>query len=431
VLDADLRAAVATGDTVEVYVERDDAPPPPPPKPKPKPQPKHDPPPPPPDEPLPVVDDDTTAVLDTWHAQRGATLDARIAAWVGYLSTHADSPYADAVKADLDLLRQLRDQLVVPTITVPLVGGVEHDAPTRVAPGDAVPLVFVLDDPSAIASAWLHYRTAGTPTYHRTLLAREDDIYLRGEIPADAVAAPGVEYFLEVVSPAGDPAVAVPDTTVPVDRTDVIDHFTPRHPRTRVSTMFSYADFGGSATSPDRTTEFALDVTYRLPGTLAGLSSGLGILSGSGGYLDPMRGLEGVSYEYGYAEAELKLSRALGAAVRLIAGVDEQGLGLGVEGRVRIGDVDGANLSFTASEIARVGYLTDIRYEARATPRVPVGLSVGITNRPADGDVAVRLAADVGLRTLPWLEPTVRVSYQGRTAQHAGLGAGLGLVFHW
>ena len=62
---------------------------------------------------------------------------------------------------------------------------------------------------------------------------------------------------------------------------------------------------------------------------------------------------------------------------------------------------------------------------------MPLGVSVGVTDRPAQGDLAVRLGIDAGLRTLSWIEPVVRVSYQGRTVEHSGLGAGLGLNFHW
>jgi len=43
----------------------------------------------------------------------------------------------------------------------------------------------------------------------------------------------------------------------------------------------------------------------------------------------------------------------------------------------------------------------------------------------------VRLATDLGWQARPWVRPTVRLSWQGRTAAHAGIGGGLGLVFDW
>ena len=47
---------------------------------------------------------------------------------------------------------------------------------------------------------------AADRTYHSLLLVREHDIYLRGAIPAEFVAPPGVDYFVEVSTPRGGPA---------------------------------------------------------------------------------------------------------------------------------------------------------------------------------------------------------------------------------
>ena len=38
---------------------------------------------------------------------------------------------------------------------------------------------------------------------------------------------------------------------------------------------------------------------------------------------------------------------------------------------------------------------------------------------------------DVGWQARRWVRPTVRLSWQGRSATHAGLGGGFGLVFDW
>ena len=95
-LDDDLLAQVAVGDVVEIYVEREearDAAPAPPPEVVPD------------AAPLPVVDDATAAVLDTWERQSGTSVDARITAWESYLASHADSPYADAVRFGFALVK--------------------------------------------------------------------------------------------------------------------------------------------------------------------------------------------------------------------------------------------------------------------------------------------------------------------------------------
>lgn len=426
-LEPDLLAEVATGDVVEIYVERDDvvAPPPAPP-------PVAD------DRPLPAVDGATTAVLAVFTGQQGGTLDARIAAWEGYLAAHGDSPYAAAVREDLGTLRDLREQLAPPTPTsTRTITGVEHVPPTQAAAGASIPLVFVLADPKAITSAWLHYRTGDAPTYQRVLLTREHELYLRGEIPADAVAAPGVEYFVEAVDARGEEGVAIAPTTVAVAADTVAAHFAPDRLRTKLSTRASYLDFATfdhrSGDHTDRMIDVETDVTYALDGTLRALGAGFGILDGQGGLTQPPPGIPllHTGFQYGYAETELAITPRLGIATRLIAGVDRTHLGFGAEGRVRIGDPDGTALSFVASEIARVGFLTDVRFQVAPTGQVPIGLSVGVTDRPGRGDTAVRLGVDVGLRVLPWLIPVFRVSYQGRTVEHSGLGGGLGMDFQW
>jgi hypothetical protein len=441
ILDEDLHAAVEPGDVVEIYVEREEAAaPPPPPKPKPTPAPRPKAPPPPVDDrPLPQVDAETEVVLSVWADQTGATLDARIAAWEGFLAAHAGSPYADAVREDLAALRELRDTLAPPTTPTGTIAGVAHEPLTRARAGEEVALVFVLDDPGAIEAAWLHYRRVGEPTYQRTLLARTGRIYLRGTIPAAAVAAPGLEYFVEAAGASGEPGIAVAATTVDVERIGVAEYFAPKRRRTRMSLTATYMDFATFDDRPgdrtDRVFQFEADVAYRLAGRVDGLAAGLGILDGEGGFIDADQTLPDPSpstgFQYGYAEGELALMPRLGVAARLIAGVDQTELRFGVEGRVRIGDVEGTSLSITGSQIASVGHLSQVRLEVDPFGQVPVGLSVGVTDRPAQGDLAVRLGVDVGLRTLPWCEPVLRLSYQGRTVEHSGLGGGLGLNFHW
>ena len=441
VLDADLRAQVAVGDIAEIYVEREDAAPPPPPPPKT----------PPPDEtgPVPQVDADTAAVLAVWRSLAGQNLDRRISAWEGWLSANPQSPHAAAIRADLDGLRAQREAATPrrPTpgrATVQLV----HAGPTRGEAGRDLPLVFVVDDPATVVSASLHYRAAGDTTYERVLLRREGGLYLRGAIPAAAVVAPGVEYFVEAAVPQGESGAAYASPSSPSRVTvapppAVLEKFAGTRHRTRLSIMASYMDFANlddrDGDRTDRVGMGEIDVLYRLDGTIYGVRAGFGSYGGVGGYANrvwtaaepaPRRG-----FQYGYAEMELRLpvpkGPPVGAAGRVYAGVGEEGLALGVAGRVRLGDPDAANLSLGVSAVEELGYFSDLRLETRPDRRVPVGISVGVTDQPGQGDLGARLAADVGWRALSWIQPTLRVSWQGRTAVHSGVGAGLGVVFDW
>mgnify|MGYP000865285148 FL=1 len=440
VLDGELRAQVAVGDIAEIYVEREEAvAPPPPPIASP------------PDEtgPIPQIDVDTAAVLAVWRSLAGQNLDRRIGAWEGWLSANPQSPHAAAIRTDLDALRAQREA-ASPRRPTPGRATVQlaHEGPTRGEAGRDLPLVFVVDDPSTLVSASLHYRPSGGTTYQRLLLRREGGMYLRATIPAAAVTAPGVEYFVEAAVPRGESGAAFASSSAPSRVTvepppAVLEKFAGTRHRTRLSIMASYMDFANlddrAGDRTDRVGMGEIDVLYRLGGTIYGVRAGFGSYRGVGGFANrtwtdvepaPERG-----FQYGYAEMELRLpvkkGPPVGAAGRFYAGVGEEGLALGAAGRVRLGDPDAANLSVGISAVEELGYFSDLRLETRPDARLPVGISVGVTDQPGQGDLGVRLAADVGWRALSWIQPTLRLSWQGRTAVHSGVGAGLGVVFDW
>lgn len=440
VLDPDLRAQVTVGDIAEIYVERDEALPPPPPPPPTAPVDT---------SPLPQIDADTSTVITVWRSLAGQSLDRRIGAWEGWLSANPQSPHAAAIRADLESLRAQREA-ASPRRPTPGMATVQlaHQGPHRAEPGRDLALVFLIDDPKTVVSASLHYRAAGETTYQRVLLRREGELYLRGAIPAAAVNAPGVEYFVEAAVPQGESGAAFASPGSPAQVTvepppTVLQKFAGTRHRTRLSLMASYLDFSNlDDRMGDRTDRFALgeiDVLYRLGGAIYGVRAGFGSYGGIGGVANqtwteaspaPRRG-----FQYGYAEVELRAPNEkgppLGAAARMYAGVGDEGLALGLAGRLRLGDPDKANLSLGVEGVQEIGFLSDLRLETRPDRRLPVGISVGVTDQPGNGDLGVRLATDVGWRALSWVQPTLRLSWQGRTAVHAGVGAGLGLVFDW
>ncbi len=445
-LPPELLQAVQVGDVAEIYVERDEAqpvaPPPPPPAPD--------------APPLPTVDADTAAVLQVWRTTSGGTLEVRIAAWTGWLASHADSPHADAVRADLEVLRatQLAMAPDVPGRPRTLELHVEHALPTRADAGASVALAFVLVEPEQVVAASLHVRAVGDTGFERIELAREHGIYLRGTIPGALVAAPGVEYFVEALAADGTATAAYGSDRAPariaVAPPPVMARFAPTRRRTQLTMIGSYLDFAtfdrrtdGSGARVDHTDHFAqaeIDVRYRLDGMLTGVRLGFGSYGGRGGFSErawsdanrpPV-----IGFQYGYVEGELRLPLGrrvppLGIAGRFIAGVGREGFGLGGEGRLRLGELDRTNLSVGLSAVEQVGFLTEMRLETWPRPELPIGLAVAVTDQPGNGDLGVRLSTDVGYRVRPWVRPTVRVSYQGRTATHAGLGGGVGLVFDW
>jgi hypothetical protein len=439
VASGELEYPLEVGDIVEVLIEREEPKPPPPPPPPPRPVT-----PPGPEAPLPAPDPATRDVVEAWQGTIGRPLDARIASWEVFLAQHPDSPFVPAVRAELETLRTLREKFAVTSANAPggepHVDGVAHLPPTRALWHQALGLAF-LARKAPLAGAWLHYRRLGTDTYRKLELARDGDGYLRGTIAAGEVQAPGVEYFVEVLtadrqvgSAIGSPLTPVRvDVAAPTETTLFVD----KRNRSRVSVSTAYLDFGGfdeRAGTTDRMTVFEADFLYRLRAGLYGIRVGLGVLSGEGGRKDPVADPmhpPKAAFNYGYTELEFRGRASTALIVRGITGQSQDGLGFGAEGKVRLGSEEGTNLTFGASTLAGVGFVSELKFQWMAFPRFPLGLGIAVGDQPTQGDLGVRFSADVGVRALSWLTPTLQVSYQGRSLDHSGMGAGLGLVFDW
>jgi hypothetical protein len=431
VLDDDLAAQVRVGDRVEVYVEGAEAA-----APATQPAPAD----------LPAVDPATEEILGLWASMAGQSLDARIGIWERHLASRPDSPHAAAIREDIAELRRLRDLMRSPedTLETESIGGVEHNAPSRAAPGQETALAFLIENAGGLSSAWLHYRRRGEASYKRALLRREGDLYLRGAIPAEVVAAPGVEYFVEVATTGGEVGTAVgrPERpiTVEVDRPSIANAFAGGPRRSSITMRGSYLDFATfDDRSGDRTDRFFMteaDFAYRVTGWLHAVRAGFGAVQGEGGFADQVYDEANpppkVGFNYGYAEVEIHAPKSpLGVALRGVGGVGQEGFGIGVEGRLRVGDPFGTHVTLGASRIDELGFLSDLRLQVDALRRAPIGFTVAVTDQPNEGDLGMLFATDLGWRALDWLVPTLRLSYQARTVVHSGVGAGLGLVFGW
>lgn len=439
-----LAASVKLGDVVEVLIERPDPGRPPP---------SSSSPPAPPGLPAPPLpagpppDPHAVEVLEVFTAQLGQPVEARIASWEHFLSTRADSPYAAALRRELAALRQLRDELGSSSAAgaagrTPSTA--RHAALTEISAGTALPLVFVLERPAEVASAYLHYRVRGARTFHSLLLTREHEIYLRGTVPAAAVVPPGVDYFVEVSTPEGRAGLALGSPEKPlrvaVPAPPLVEKLAAAPRRSSVHLALDYLDFHTFDRRPgdytDHMTAATIDFAYRLDSPVHLLGVGYGALSGRGGYADtmwtsafpPLR----TGFQYGYADVEVasaELPLALG--IRLIAGVGRDGFGLGLAGRIRLGDLDAANLAFSASSIEQVGFLSEARFSVPLPRAFRLVASVAATDQPGGGDIGVKLGSELEWLGLGRFSLLVRGSWQGRTIDHSGLGGGGGIGAYW
>jgi hypothetical protein len=98
---------------------------------------------------------------------------------------------------------------------------------------------------------------------------------------------------------------------------------------------------------------------------------------------------------------------------------------------LRIGDRDSTNLAIIGRTISQVGFISDIKLTARPTEPLLVGISVGATNQPNQGDIGVKLGTELELLAIKNASLILRGSWQGRSTTHGGLGVGGGVGIYW
>ncbi|MCX5743229.1 MAG: hypothetical protein NT062_12115, partial [Proteobacteria bacterium] len=239
-------------------------------------------------------------------------------------------------------------------------------------------------------------------------------------------------------------AIGSPREPITIDVADqtVLETFLPSPGRSSVHLSTEYLDFATfDARAGDRTDHlFAanVDFTYRLDSHVESLGVGYGTYVGSGGFADrvwtPDSPIVTSAFNYGYADIEVGTwtdGIHLSAGSQVIAGVGKDGFGLGIEGRVRIGDRDATNLAIVGRHVDQVGFLSDIRFGVSPIDHFRLGLSVGATDQPHEGEVSVKLGTDLEVRVTDELSILLRGSWQGRTTAHGGIGGGAGLGVFW
>ena len=425
-----------------------------------------------------------------WRSTLGQTPATRIAAWKAYADGHRDGPYQAAIRAEIASLTTQAEALdraaraattagpvldrrqALAAALAELRGDVRPDAilwsavPRRVRPGEPIAFAFAVPTTLPAGAAWLYVRSADSAGFRRVPLTADGDAYLRATVPAEQVASGQLAWFVEIGDhPVGQGTRDAPGL-ITVDAE--VAEPAPALARTSIETVLDYVDFdGGLGSGFDQYRQADLAFTYRFLTPVHAIRLGFGSLSGKGGPKDVIdddptgmcRDGAGafrcrqVDFSYVYTEVELRPRRNLAVMIRPQAGLlttdtsptgsgarcrDSTSLddcefftGVGLRARVRFGDERGANLELGAAVTARVGTLFEAAYHWAPNELVPVKLAVQVTDMPVPEDYGVRLVADVGWRGRRWVYPSLRLSYQARDIDHAGLSGGLGLNFDW
>jgi len=432
---------------------------------------------------------DDAAILAVWRETLGRPLLERVALWEKLLAADPDNVHARYVDDEIANLRAQQAAIDAAADTPPadraaglaaalgdVDGRARSEAPivaaavTRARQGAPIALAFAVREPDAAALGWLYARTAGDAGYQRFELAADGDAYLRGEIPAALVEAPGVEWFVEVAAARGEPRAAIGRADEPraIAVVDVRDPEAAPRGRSRITATFDYVDFdGGLDDGYDQYTQAEIDFMYRFYRPVYAFRLGFGTLTGMGGPKDVIDDDPGnlcrdeqnefrcrkVNFTYGYAEAEVRIRPNVAVMLRpqigrlTIARTDlvdpadcleddldpgcSVGKGYGFRARVRLGEEAATNLVVGLAATSNVGTVFEAAYTWTATPQLPVVLAVQVTDLPVTENLGVRIVGDVGWRQASWLYPSLRLSYQARDVDHAGFSGGLGFNFNW
>lgn len=447
----------------------------------------------------PVAPIDHVALAgEAWQDTLGKPTAQRLARWQKLLERDPRTPYRAAIEAELESLRQQQKSREaalararehshedraprVARLASQLLGGEQGpllaaaELP-RAVPGQPLSLAFLVREPARLVQAWLFVRPAGEPGFRRLQLRRDGDVYLRGDLEAELVRAPHLDWYVEAeLTQTGEASETSRITAVIGSQTSprrividpVVTEPAVERGRSHIDAKIDYVDFdGGLADGFDQYYQAELDFTYRFLDPVYAVRLGFGTLSGTGGPKDIIdedatgRCLDQagdyrcskVSFSYVYTELELRLRPQVALLLRPQAGLlttdrlmeTETGrcsgqelagcefhTRFGARARVRFGTETGTNLAIGAGFTSGVGTLLEAAYQWFPTRAVPVQLVVQVTDMPVPENLGVRLVADVGWRQLSWLYPSARVSYQARDIDHAGFSGGLALNFDW
>ena len=286
--------------------------------------------------------------------------------------------------------------------------------------------------------AVLHARRKGSPTYRSIPMGTLGPRYFSASLPGDTVVQPGLEYFVEGVLADGSTVAVVGSASEPREAEVETLETSVREPGqlAQVSLQSEFVSFNVKKAN-DYVFQTEGSVGWRLHDEgVRALRSGFGVLRGKGGSLRDLDELgkppENVGLTYGYVEVEVAASSTFSFIGRPIIGLRDGGLTGGAQGFLRIGNDLKTNLSIGGEILGTVGQRGIVQLEWRTIPRVPIVLRTEVTNQPASSrDVGARAIAQIGYQFVRDFTVAARVSYQGRTINHAGPGAGLAVSYQW
>ncbi len=318
---------------------------------------------------------------------------------------------------------------------------VRHVPPGEASAGE--PLELVAEAPGATPTLVAHVRTHGAASYRSIALVRKDDAHWVAVVPADAVAPPGLDYYLA----AGDePVFASPDWphTMPVhaapeDERRERDLARAHGRRSMVNAMGEWVEFGTKTVGDTRLEDhyYRIDaafsyrlLTYPLEEIRVGYTRLIGNTLAAPDAMcpgtDPCAPQTGMKVA-GWFELGLAAIEGIRLDARMTVMATADGFAVGGRGEARLGARDASHVAVGAEYLADIGANGFFRLGWGTVPKLPMSATVEITNLPASHrDTGVRLYYDVAREVAPGVRIGLRVGYAARNQSVAGFTGGAG-----
>ena len=404
------------------------------------------------------IDAEGRELCAIFESLNGQPIAQRIERYERYLQAHPRGTYARVLGEEAQALRQLLDAWSASADGDPATtaaNALKHGV-TFTPPSSALahePLALGVEINGA-AGAVLHVRHAGEVAYQSLPMRSAGARYYRATIEPAQMEAPEVQYFIESVTAAGAaiPSVGTADAPHRIEVHEAPRPMAPLRPSASASIFTDYADYNRLRGNDYAwQTEGQFGLRYADKGVRA-VRSGFGVYRGLGGSVYELDTLakqpRRVGLTYGYLEGEFATSNIVGFIGRLAFGLNDDGVNAGGQFFLRLGNDRLTNLLLGGEVLGGIGTRGIAELQWNTFPRVPFVLRTEVTNQPAGtsargstdpssalavdrGDVGARAIVQVGYRVVPELTLAVRASYEGRTIQHAGPGAGAGVTYSW
>jgi hypothetical protein len=351
---------------------------------------------------------------------------------------------------------------------------------TRVSETSAQPSVFHTPDMYAPGGAnahihatifadwkfervYLAYREVGEREFTEVDFERSGETDFVAQIPGDEMQPPGIEYFIASESKGESRTHYAssddPHRVVILDETEETREAArlARHDGNRSEfeldgeltnwgrRQTTTGDLEPISTDPlsDWMWSSTLHYRYRFLSSLYEIAFGLGVIRGHQAtyttdpqgtvVADPVPGLGSgePGMNYGYGQVTWEFQRNFSMDAKLLLGASATGFAAGIGGVARIGRLGGTRLEFGGELFEDIGSLAFMGFYWDTLPRIPMGLTVELTNRPNPRAApGTRLMYDVGYEFSDAVGVSARVGVPVRNAAVAqGFTGGLSVRY--